>query len=178
MHCCLIQFSYTRCLSKILLINWCSSEHQLESHKVIDDNIENGVRFGIMAEPNIPHRKMIRRAGNVMMCQIYISGNWHSTTYMWRTACHDPVISMCWTFQYTEVGQDGRHFADGIFQFIFLSGNYSVQIALEFVLRGLINNRASLVQIMAWGWKWPSSGSASQNYLVNIPDSYSVDSTH
>ena len=48
--------------------------------------------------------------------------------------------------------QNGRHFTDDIFKCIFLNENVwiPIEISLKFVLKGLINNIAVLVQIMAW----------------------------
>ena len=48
--------------------------------------------------------------------------------------------------------QNGRHFADDIFKWIFLNENVwtSIKISLKFVPRGPISNIPSLVQIMAW----------------------------
>ena len=48
--------------------------------------------------------------------------------------------------------QNGRHFADDTFKYIFLNENViiSVIISLKFVPKGPINNIAALVQIMAW----------------------------
>ena len=48
--------------------------------------------------------------------------------------------------------QNGRHFADDIFKYIFLNKNVRImiKISLKFVHQGQINNIPSLVQIMAW----------------------------
>ena len=48
--------------------------------------------------------------------------------------------------------QNGRHFADDIFKYIFLNENVwiSLKISLKFVPRVQINNIPALVQIMAW----------------------------
>ena len=48
--------------------------------------------------------------------------------------------------------QNGRHFPDDVFKWIFLNENVLIliKISLKFVSKGLINNIASLVQIMAW----------------------------
>ena len=48
--------------------------------------------------------------------------------------------------------QNGRHFADDIFKWIFLNENVwtSIKISLKFVPRGPISNIPALVQIMAW----------------------------
>ena len=47
--------------------------------------------------------------------------------------------------------QNGRHFADDIFKYIFLNENIwiSIKISLKFVPKGPINNIPALVQIMA-----------------------------
>ena len=48
--------------------------------------------------------------------------------------------------------QNGRHFADDIFKYIFLNENVGIpiKISLKFVPKGRINNIPALVQIMAW----------------------------
>ena len=48
--------------------------------------------------------------------------------------------------------QNGRHFPNDIFKWIFLNENVliSIKISLKFVPRGPINNIPTLVQIMAW----------------------------
>ena len=50
--------------------------------------------------------------------------------------------------------QNGHHFTDNIFKCNFLNENLciSVQISLKFVLQGPLNNKTSLIQIMAWRW--------------------------
>ena len=48
--------------------------------------------------------------------------------------------------------QNGRHFADDIFNRIFLNENalISIKSSLKFVPKGPINNIPAVVQIMAW----------------------------
>ena len=48
--------------------------------------------------------------------------------------------------------QNGRHFPDNIFKFIFLNESIwiSIEISLKCVPKGPVNNIPSLVQIMAW----------------------------
>ena len=48
--------------------------------------------------------------------------------------------------------QNGRHFQENIFKYIFLNENVKIliKISLKFVPMGSINNIPSLVQIMAW----------------------------
>ena len=48
--------------------------------------------------------------------------------------------------------QNGRHFADDIFKCIFMNEKFCIliQISLKFVHKGRIDNKTSLVQVMAW----------------------------
>ena len=48
--------------------------------------------------------------------------------------------------------QDGRHFADDIFKWVFLNEDLwiSINVSLKFVPKDPINNIPALVQIMAW----------------------------
>ena len=50
--------------------------------------------------------------------------------------------------------QDGRHFADDIFKCIFVSEDVwmSIKISRKFVPKGPIDNKSSLVQVIAWPW--------------------------
>ena len=50
--------------------------------------------------------------------------------------------------------QNGCHFLDNIFKYIFLTKNIwiSIKISPQFVLKGPSNNIPSLVQITAWRW--------------------------
>ena len=49
-------------------------------------------------------------------------------------------------------GQDGRHFADGIFTSIFINENCCILIkfSLKYVRKDPMDNNPALVQIMAW----------------------------
>ena len=49
------------------------------------------------------------------------------------------------------LGQNGRHFAD-IFKRIFMNENFSIliEILLNFVFKGPIDNKSTLVQALAW----------------------------
>ena len=48
--------------------------------------------------------------------------------------------------------QNGSYFPDDIFKFIFLNENMSIliNISLNFISRGLINNIPALIQVIAW----------------------------
>ena len=51
-------------------------------------------------------------------------------------------------------GQNGRHFTDDIFKYIFLNESvlFLTKISLKFVLMGPSDNKWDLVLIMAWHW--------------------------
>ena len=65
--------------------------------------------------------------------------------------------------------QNGRHFADDIFKWIFLNENVWILIkfSLKFVPRGPINNIPALVQIMAW--RRPGDKPLSGPMMVRLP---------
>ena len=64
--------------------------------------------------------------------------------------------------------QDGRHFSDDIFKRIFLNQNVRIpiNISLEFVPKGPINNIPALVEIMAW--RRPGDKPLSETMLVSL----------
>ena len=64
----------------------------------------------------------------------------------------DEFTSTYSSFNTLRPRQNGRHFADDIFKWIFFSENVwiSLKISLKFVPKVLINNIPALVQIMAW----------------------------
>ena len=65
--------------------------------------------------------------------------------------------------------QDGRHFADDFFKFIFLNENVwiPIKISLKFVPKGAINNIPAMVQIMAW--RRPGDKPLSEPMVVSLP---------
>ena len=65
--------------------------------------------------------------------------------------------------------QNGRHFPDDIFKWIFLNENVwiSIYISLKFVPRGPINNIPTLVQVMAW--RRPGVKPLSEPMMVRLP---------
>ena len=65
--------------------------------------------------------------------------------------------------------QNGRHFPDDIFIFIFLNENVwiSIKISLKFVPKGPINNIPALVQIRAW--RRPGDKPLSEPMMVSLP---------
>ena len=64
--------------------------------------------------------------------------------------------------------QNGRHFADDTFKYIFLNENViiSAKISLKFVPEGPINNIPALVQIMAW--RRPGDKPLSEPVIVSL----------
>ena len=65
--------------------------------------------------------------------------------------------------------QNGRHFPDDIFKWIFLNENVwiLINISLKIVPRGSINNIPTLVQIMAW--RRPGDKPLSEPMMVRLP---------
>ena len=66
--------------------------------------------------------------------------------------------------------QNGRLFADDIFKGIFLNENFWLLNKLKYVPKGLINNMAALVQIMAW--RQTGDKTVSEAMLVCCTDAY------
>ena len=64
--------------------------------------------------------------------------------------------------------QNGRHFADGTFNRIFVNENVriSIKFSLKFVPKGPINNIPALVQIMAW--RRPGDKPLSEPVMVSL----------
>ena len=64
--------------------------------------------------------------------------------------------------------QNGRHFPDDIFKWIFLNENVwiSINISLNFAPRGPINNIPTLVQVMAW--RRPGDNPLSEPMMVKF----------
>ena len=65
--------------------------------------------------------------------------------------------------------QNGRHFPDDIFKWIFLNENVwiSIIISLKFVPRGPINNSPTLVQVMSW--RRPGDKPLPEPMMVRLP---------
>ena len=65
--------------------------------------------------------------------------------------------------------QNGCHFADDIFNCIFLNENVwiPIEISLKFVPKGPIKNIPALVQIM--GWRRPGDKPLSEPMMVSLP---------
>ena len=98
------------------------------------------------------------------------------------TICRDaavmlPVIGMgiiYLTHEYQTVNtlrprQDGHHFPDDIFKYIFLNENVWIpnKVSLKFIPKGPINNNPALVQVMAW--RRPGDKPLSEPMMVRLP---------
>ena len=86
------------------------------------------------------------------------------------------TLMRCWIFNVYQPcintlrpRQNGCHFPDDIFKWIFLNENVwiSINIPLKFVLRGPINNIPTLVQVMAW--HPPGDKPLSEPMMVRLP---------
>ena len=64
---------------------------------------------------------------------------------------YPPMVNII-CFNTLKPRQDGRHFADDIFTYIFFKDNCFIMIkfSLKYVRKGPIDNNPALVQIMAW----------------------------
>ena len=83
---------------------------------------------------------------NMSMVQYH---NYHSAT--WHAGRgSEATDNSC--FNTLRPRQNGRHYPDNIFKYIFLNENASISknVSLKFVPMGPINNIPALVQIMAW----------------------------
>ena len=102
---------------------------------------------------------------------------WHGAS---QAPCH--YLNQCWPRCPTPYGitetqwvntlrprQNGRHFPDDIFKWIFLNENVwiSINISLKFVPRGPINSIPTLVQVMAW--RRPGDKPLSERMMVRLP---------
>ena len=69
-------------------------------------------------------------------------------------------------------GQEGRHFTDNIFSWIFLNEKFCIliNISLTFVTKILIDNTAALVWIMAW--RRTGDKPLSEPMLIQFNDAY------
>ena len=78
-------------------------------------------------------------------------------------------VLMGWCFNTLRPRQNGCHFPDDIFKWIFLNENVwiSINISRQFVLRGPINNIPTLVQVMAW--RRPGDKPLSEPMMVRLP---------
>ena len=106
----------------------------------------------------------------VAICMSPAHNEWMTSTVGWVIFCSlSDIISWVNTLR---PRQNGRHFADDIFKWIFLNENVwiPIEISLKFAPQGPINNIPALVQIMAWrlpGDK-PLSGPMMVSLLTHI----------
>ena len=76
-----------------------------------------------------------------------------SLVYLAASSAPSPYLNQCWNIVNSlRLRQNGRHFPDDIFKYIFLNENVwiSIKILLKFVPMSPIYNISSLVQIMAY----------------------------
>ena len=81
----------------------------------------------------------------------------------------EQVLAYCqWGLNTLRPRQDGRHFPDDIFKWIFFNEiiRISIRISLELVPGGPINNIPTLVQIMAW--RRPGDKPLSEPMMVSL----------
>ena len=83
--------------------------------------------------------------------------------------CAISLVATSWSLTNTvRPRQNGLRFEDNIFKGIFLDENVCclINIPLNFILKGHINNISTLVQIMAWCW--PGNQPLSKPMMYNL----------
>ena len=103
-----------------------------------------------------------------IFCMTKVAGKY--TKYFMKSAhafCCD--LSFGYVFNTLRPRQNGRHFPDDIFKWIFLNENVwiLINISLKFVPRGPINNIPTLVQVMAW--RRPGDKPLSEPMMFRLP---------
>ena len=113
------------------------------------------------------------------VCQIMSSAHQSELRFMnyqtdWKGIISNFVVQLKYihmglTFNTLRPRQNGRHFADNIFRYIFFTENawIPIKISLTFVPKGRINNIPALVQIMAW--HHPGDKPLSEPMMVSLP---------
>ena len=106
---------------------------------------------------------------------IEFESNWNRRGIVMRTSYQN---SMLRSFNTLRPRQNGRHFPDDIFKWIFLNENIwiSIKISLKFVSKGPINNIPALGQIMAW--RRSGDKPLSEPMIVSLPTHICVTRLH
>ena len=93
----------------------------------------------------------------------------HPSVYSVVHAIYDFIEGLKKTFNTLRLRQNGRHFPNDIFKWIFFNENVwiSINISLKFVPRGSINNIPTLVKVMAW--RQPGDKPLSEPMMVRLP---------
>ena len=79
-----------------------------------------------------------------------------------------PAQELCTEFNTLRLRQNGCHFTEDIFKYIFLNENVwiSIKISLKFVPKDPINHIPALVQIIAW--RRPGDKPLSETMMVSL----------
>ena len=82
------------------------------------------------------------------------------------------LIIVSQSFNSSPPGQNGRHFTDNIFNYIFMNENIIIlmQISLKFAPMGPIDNKSALVQVTAW--HRPGDKPLYEPMLTHFTDAY------
>ena len=106
----------------------------------------------------------------------------------WCRQATSHYLSQCWPRSMSPNGvtrpqrvitmkprQNGCHFADDSFKYIFLNENVwiSIEISLNVIPKGPINTIPALVQIMAWNW--PGDKPLSEPTMVRLRTHICID---
>ena len=108
---------------------------------------------------------------NIMMSvQFVATFHFISRKYIWNSIYKTfTILFRPQRINTLRLRQNGRHFTDDTFKYIFLNENIiiSATISLKFVPKGLIDNIPPLVQIMAW--RQPGNKPLSEPMMVRLP---------
>ena len=99
------------------------------------------------------------------LCFLHLCNKWANI----NTGHHQTrLLHTAHSFNSLRPRQNGRHFADDVFKWIFLNENVliSIKMSLKFVPRGPISNIPALVQIM--GWRLPGDKPLSEPIMVRL----------
>ena len=107
--------------------------------------------------------KNLARKGLSFEMLFVLTRNYSPTVY-----CYKSYADTLGIFNTLRQRQNGRHFPNDNFKWIFLNENVwiSINISLKFVPWGPINNIPTLVQIMAW--RWPDDKPLSKPMMVRL----------
>ena len=104
-----------------------------------------------------------------MLFSYYYCRSWYRHQQTHASKCSHTIFSAYASFRTLRPRQNGLHFPDDIFKYIFWNENHwiSIKISLKLVPKGQINNIPSLFEIMAW--RRPGDKPLSEAMMVSLP---------
>ena len=128
----------------------------------------------VMTRPHASHPAKIHTTYHFSFVKFNFKFWSLSCTYIWRSCASYEIVVyynlvMARRVNTLKPRQNGRHFADDIFKYIFLNKNVwiPIKISLKFVSKGRINIIPAFVQIMAR--RRPGDKPLSEPMMVSLP---------